>query len=500
MEFLRNFPLFTIIITFIGVVLCSLLNRKGARITAIVCEVLAICFGVGVIVLTSINGPYNYQMGHFPAPFNNEIRFGVLEGLLATIFPLIILLSLLGGIKRIEEDISEKKEKFFYVLANLVLVALVALIYTNDIFTGYVFLEISTLSSIGLVMIKEKGSSAIAATRYMIFNLIGSGLFLIGCIMLYGLTGYLSMEYIKDYLNTTIDQVKYMPSITCTFALLAIGLGIKSGLFPFYFWMPDTYGNSTPASSSIVSGLISKGYIILIIKFIYRTFGVSLIAKTGILDLLFVLGAAGMILGSISAIAQKRVNKMIAFSSAAQIGYIYLAIGLGEAGMKAAFFQIICHAITKPLLFIATSGLVDTANGKEQFKYLKGAGRKNVLAGIGFFVGAMSMIGFPVTGGFVVKYLFVSSALAPAITPLKLYVTIAALVISTLLNTAYFIRTVITIYSPLSNEEIDSFKKEDHVPNRFSFMFSVIFFTALNIFIGTCPVIIDLIIKGLGMF
>ena len=197
MDFIRNFPLFNIILAFVSVVLCSLFKRKAARITTIIINLISVAVGVCVLILTLNVGSIEYQMGHFTAPFCNEIRFGVLEALFATFFPLIILFSILGGVTRIEKDIDEKKEHFIYVLLNLVLVALIALIYTNDVFTGYVFLEISTLASIGLIMIKDKGNTPVAAIRYMVFNLMGSALFLLGIIFLYDLTGYLSMSYIK---------------------------------------------------------------------------------------------------------------------------------------------------------------------------------------------------------------------------------------------------------------------------------------------------------------
>ena len=140
-----------------------------------------------------------------------------------------------------------------------------------------------------------------------------------------------------------------------------------------------------------------------------------------------------MIFGSISAIFEKRINKMIAFSSAAQIGYIYLAIGMGEAGIACALFQILTHAVTKPLLFTAAHGLSEASSSKTQLKYLRNSGRRNVLAGIGFTVGALSMIGFPFFAGFVVKYVYIQSALEGSVETYKLVVVILSLVISTLL-------------------------------------------------------------------
>jgi multicomponent Na+:H+ antiporter subunit D len=496
MDFIKNFPLFSIILSFVAVVLCSIFPRKVSRIITMVSNILESILGSFVLGYTlSHNGYINYQMGHFPAPYNNEIRFGVLEGLLVTIFPIIILLSLLAGIKRMEHDIQEKKEKYIYVLLNLVQVALISLIYTNDIFTGYVFLEISTLSSVGLIMIKEKGKTTIAAIRYLIFNLVGSGMFLIGCVLLYDLTGYLSMEYIMKQITLLVENKTSLPVIACTFALISIGLGIKSGMFPFYYWMPDTYGESTTTSACIVSGLISKGYIILLIKFIYRTFGWNNLYPTKLLNLIFIFGICGMILGSLDAIRQRKLNRMISFSSAAQIGYIYMGIGLGEIGMVAAIFQVICHCITKPLLFASSSGLIDASNHKDDFDSLRGAGRRNKIAGIGYLVGALSMVGIPLFGGFVTKYLFIVASLNTTLATYKCVLALIALIVSTLLNTIYFLRNLITIYDVNPQMDLTISMKENK-----TLSISIILFIALNIFIGVAPILVKVIEIGLSMF
>lgn len=517
MSLLVHCPLFSIITCFVCVVLCSLLPRKGARICAFVAQGICLLLGIGTLVYVLKNGTTIYQMGHLSEVegdstkyywYNNVIRFGVIEGLLASFFPLVLFLALNGGLASLEKSVNSSKEKYYYVLTNLVLVSLLALIYTDDTFTGYVFLEISTLASVGLVAIKNKGKTTVAAIRYLIFNLVGSGLFLIGIVLLYDMTGYFMFEKIQIALSTLPLSSK--APITISFALIAIGLGIKSGLFPFYFWMPDTYGESTTASSSIISGFISKGYIILLIKFITRVFGfrhtytylgeeitLGVVEQTGILNVLFILGALGMILGSVSAILEKRINKMIAFSSAAQIGYIYLALGMGEAGIACAIFQILVHAVTKPLLFTAAYGLSEASSSKTQFKYLKNAGRRNVLAGIGFTVGALSMIGFPFFAGFVVKYIYVQSAMAPSVESYKLMIVIMSLVISTLLNTIYFISNTINIYSSYSKDDIeDEIKPQEHrYKNRISFIISICLFITLNISLGSIPFIYDLLFQ-----
>ncbi len=500
MDFVINLPLFTIIIGFVGVVLTSFLKRKPAKIVAIVCQLIAIVFGILVLIYTLDHGYVNYQLGHLKAPFCNQIRFGPYEGLLSTLVPLVMLLSLFAGDNHTHRDITEEKEHSFYTLLNLILVAIVAIIYTDDIFTGYVFLEISTLSSVGLTMIKNHGRQIAAALRYMLFNLLGSGLFLLGCIIIYGQTGYLSMTFIQNVITDLFNNnnTSTLP-LTISFTLVSIGLGIKSGLFPFYYWMGDTYGVNTTTASSVLSGLVSKGYIILLIKFIYRTFGIDNVLKTDLLNILFILGACGMIFGSITAIRQKVINKMVSYSSAAQIGYIYLGIGLGKVGLIAATFHIITHALCKPLLFSSSNRLIDASGKKRKFENLIGTGFADPIAGACFTIGALSMVGCPFFAGFISKYLFITDSFVDISTPtllLKAIITIAALVVSTLLNTIYYLKTVITIYSPVRDNKV--VLKHNHYDVLF--IVSSCIFSILIIALGVFPSpIIEIIEEGIKL-
>ena len=287
-----------------------------------------------------------------------------------------------------------------------------------------------------------------------------------------------------------------VPLIVST-ALITVGLAIKSGCFPFHFWMPDTYGTATPSSSAILSGLISKAYILVLIKVIYRVIGFEVFVQTGIINVLFVFGVIGMIVGSLSAIKENNINRMIAFSSAAQIGYIYMGLGLGTtAGTVAAVFHIMTHALTKPLLFLAASRLEAVSGENKKFSSLTGSAHRNRLAGIAFCLGALSMIGIPGLMGFTSKLQFATSAIA---VPGKLVLTMAALVISTLLNTLYFFRTVIRIYTPAPDSPYAQHR--EHYNQQWGFTLAAICFIVLNLLFGMhSQPVIDLLTQGVSLF
>ncbi len=500
MSFIENLPFLSVVLFLFAAVVCSVLKPKAARIFTTAVEAVVIAFSVATLLYTRGTGTFfRYNMGHFDAPWSNQLRAGVLDALAAFTFSSVLLLSHIGGIRYAKIDIEPKKQNSYCTLLNLIGAALMALSYTNDLFTGYVFLEILTLSSCGILVIRRQGRTTLSAARYMVINLLGSGLFLLGVSLFYGTTGHLLMEYIKTGVETLDATGEYQIPLTVTIGLVSSGLAIKAGLFPFHTWMPDTYGTATPTSSAVLSGIVSKGYIFLLIKIMYRVAGTGTVAMTAARHILYVFGMAGIIMGSFWAIKSKYLNRMIAYSSAAQIGYIFVGIGLGgEAGFRAAMFQLIAHAFTKPLLFLAGARLSESSGDSLLFSDLQGAAHRNRAAGAAFAVGAFSMVGIPTLAGFSTKLYFAVAAIEHG--TLVDFATLGVLAVSTLLNALYFMRTVIRIYTPspaptpLPTFEPSPDKSDPGLVCAVGFAAGILF---LGLFPGTVS---SLIISGLSMF
>lgn len=496
MAFVQNFPFFSIILSMFSGTVCSVLPGKIAKwVNTAVITIVGALSAILLVYLMGTGQSYTYMMGHFPAPWGNEIRAGVLEAGMALFFCIIMLLSMLGGRKKLEEEVVEGKHNLYYILVNLLLSSLLALVYTNDLFTAYVFVEINTIAACGLIMIRQNGRTIEAAVRYMIMSLLGSGMLLLGICMLYDLTGHLLMSNIKESVQLIVAQGNYRVPLLVTIALMCVGLAIKSALFPFHAWLPDAYGYSTVSSAAMLSSLVSKGYIFLLLKIIYRVLGFDVFRNSHIIDVLFVFGLMGMIFGSLNAIAENDVRRMIAFSSVAQIGYIYMGIGMGtEAGMVASVFHILSHAATKSLLFIAAIGLTDVSGGSRKFIELTGAAYRNKWAGVTFTVGSLSMVGVPMFSGFISKLLFAQAAVQ---NHAKMLPALIVLAISTILNAIYFMKTVIRIYTPVENTPYEKITFKDMK------LYAVILvcFIVLNVLLGiSSQPVVDLIEQGLSMF
>ena len=503
MAFVQNVPFFSIMISMFAGIGSSILPAKAARRLNILATIVigAMSAWLLVFMLQSDMGYYTYMMGHFPAPWGNEIRAGVLEALMALVFCIVMLLSLMGGLHKLEEEVEPSKENLYYILVDLLLGSLLALVYTNDIFTAYVFVEINTLAACGLIAIRQIGRTFEAAVRYMIMSLLGSGLLLMGICMLYDMTGHLLMSNMKESIALIMEEGTYAVPMLVTIGLIVVGLAIKSALFPFHAWLPDAYGYSTVSSAAMLSSLVSKGYIFLLVKIFYRVIGLEYIAGSKVLNIIFWFAICGMIFGSMNAIWEKDIRRMIAFSSVAQIGYIYMGFGLGtEAGMTASVFHMIMHSATKSLLFISAIGLTDASGFKRDFFEVTGAGYRNKVAGAGFLVGSLSMVGVPIFAGFVSKMLFAEAAVADA--SWRMFPAIIVLAISTILNAVYFMKTVLRIYTPMPEEErlakgyVTIGWKQHKV-----YTVAIIFFIVLNVVLGcNSKPIIMMIEEGLRNF
>lgn len=488
MDFFWNFPFISIVLSLLCAVITYLLKGKAAKRITLALNLTCIILALGTLIRNLEMGEFTYIMGHYTAPWGNEIRAGIIEPLFAMIYSSVLMLSILAI--REEKYIMDSKLNLFFVMSDLIQAALLALAYTNDIFTAYVFIEICTIASCGLLMIRDTGKTIVAATRYMIFSLLGSGFFLIGIILLYDITGHLLMPNIKEAVALLWETGNYRLPLLITIGLIVTGLGIKSGMFPFFFWMPDTYGYASPDASSILSGVVSKIYILLLIKIVYSVIGVEVFFDCGINYLLLVFGICGMIIGSFLAVREKRLDRMIAYSSAAQIGYIYMGIGMGELGMIPAMLHIVAHAVTKPLMFVTASRLTSVSGGSSKLENLAGSGYRCPISGACFTIGALSMVGVPGLIGFSSKLYFAEAALQSS---MKILVPVLlALAVSTLLNAVYYLRAVICIYSKGSRRSVTTARE------RPIFLMSCMAFSVVIFLLGIYPgVLADLIKTGL---
>ena len=497
MELVQNFPFITIVFSLTCGVFCAVLKGRTARNLCLAWLTLTTLMSFSVLLYTlRSDGYYIYRMGKWNAPWGNEIRVGVLEALMATVFSGVMVLSLLGGMHHIFVDCESEKTNLYFTMCSLLMSSLFALIYTNDLFTAYVFVEINTIASCALVMLKNSSKTLVATTRYLIMSLLGSGLFLLGIVILYGITGELLMESISEKVGELFASGEYSLPLTVIIGLFSVGLAVKSALFPFHSWLPDAHGSATPSSSAILSGLVLKGYIIVLIKIFYRVLGLRVIVSERVSQFLFLFGVLAMIFGSVGALRERDLKRMLAYSSVAQVGYIYLGIGLhSRLGITAACVQILAHAITKPMLFISAGGFMDVSGGHKSMSAIKGAGLRDPLGGAAFTVGALSMIGIPFFAGFVTKLELTQAALESGTATMA--IALAAIAVSTLLNALYYIPIIFNLFTRPEKSEYSDIR----LHCRPDYAISLVTFIALNLGFGAfSDSLVGAVRRGLELF
>ncbi len=496
MPLIRNIPFFCIMLTMICGITSAMIPGKVARkLTVLLSALVAAANGAVLLHLVQAGESYRFMMGHFPAPWGNEIRIGPLEALLCMLFATVLMLSTLGGLGKLKTQLDPKKENIVCVMLDLVLAGTLSMLYTTDLFTGYVFIEIMTLASCALIMSRQNGRTMVSAMRYMIMSLLGSGMTLMAIMLTYTLTGHLLIENIREAVMALYESGQYHVPLTVTIGLFFVGLGIKSALFPFHTWLADAYGYSTPSASAVLSSIVSKAYILLLMKIFVRMIGMDVVRGLHLNDLFFAFGVIAMVMGSLSAMHSHDLRRMVAYSSVAQIGYIYAGMGLGiETGLIAAVYHIMVHSVAKSSLFISSSALADAAGGSKRFSDLRGAGKRSPVAGACFTISAMSLVGVPVLGGFLSKLAFSEAAFDYG--GIHMWVMLLALALSTLLNVLYFMKTVITLYRPALAGFTPKVEKPDAAA-----VCAMVGFVVLNVLLGVLSQpILTVIRNGLQLF
>lgn len=300
--------------------------------------------------------------------------------------------------------------RLFWSLWLFLWAALFALFASNDIFNLYVCLELLTISAVGLVAISGERAALFAGMRYILSALAGSLIYLFGVALVYASTGVLDFDLLAA-------QVSIDPTTQAGLALMVIGLLLKTALFPMHFWLPPAHANAVAPVSAVLSALVVKGSFYIIFKLMHVFTGHEMIP--GLAELMGILGVCAIIWGSVQAFTQKRLKMMVAYSTVAQIGYLFLLFPLVAAAddiqtavlaASAGLFHAVSHGLAKGAMFL-TAGTIVKAVGSDRLEDMAGLSRLAPMPAFTFAIAGVSMVGLPPSGGFVSKWLYVSSAI-----------------------------------------------------------------------------------------
>jgi multicomponent Na+:H+ antiporter subunit D len=404
-----HLPVLQVVVPLFLAPACVLVGRgPAAWIVACMTGFAAFAISCGLLWQVATGGPISYALGSWSPPIGIEYRVDMTNALMLVIVSGVAALVLPYAGRAARREIAPEKEHLFYCLLLLCLTGLLGMAVTGDAFNVFVFLEISSLSTYALIALGRDRRALTAAFRYLIMGTIGATFFVIGVGLIYMMTGTLNMADMAERIRPVAESRPMLAA----FAFITVGLALKFALFPLHLWLPNAYTHAPAAVSPFIAATATKVSIYVLLRFTYTIFGGAFgFGRPPLGWDLFVPAVAAIFAGATLAIFQTDARRVLAYSSISQIGYIALAISLSTlAGLTAGFVHIASHALAKAGLFCAL-GCIAYRTGRLGLDGMAGLGRQMPLTMGAFVVGGLSLIGIPLTSGFVAKWLLVQAAI-----------------------------------------------------------------------------------------
>ncbi|PSO55262.1 MAG: NADH/ubiquinone/plastoquinone (complex I) [Actinobacteria bacterium QS_5_72_10] len=374
-------------------------------------------------------GPVTHDLGGWPPPIGIEYVLDPLAAYMTVVITAIGLL-VLAFPTRAGFDAAPPARMPLYPLTLVLLAGLSGVVLAGDLFNLFVFLEIYAISTYALVSLGGDRAT-FAAFRYLIFGTLGSTLYLLGVGFLYFETGTLNMADVAQRLAAIPESSAVLAGL----ALIVIGLSLKMALFPLHVWMPEAHTFAPPSVAALLAAVQVKAAAYALVRILLSVAPPELVGDglTATATLAW-FGAAGIVFGSVMAIAQRDVKRLLAYSTVAQLGFIGLGIGLAnQQGVTGALLHVANHAVMKSCLFLIAGSLL-AHTGLRDIPSLAGLGRRMPLTTFAFCLAAASMVGVPPTAGFFSKlYLLLGSIEAGN------WVFVVVIAASSLLTAGYFV-------------------------------------------------------------
>lgn len=388
-------------------------------------KTISILFSIAAVVVAAFmlhdiwhNGIQITQAGNWKAPFG--ITF--VADLLAITLILISSIAALGVSIFSAGSMREERLKFgYYPVFHFLVMGLQGAFLTGDIFNLYVWFEVIIISSFVLMTLGGKKAQLEGAIKYVSLNLLASSFFLTGIGFIYGLTGTLNMAD----LSLKIKLMENSGLINVTAGLFLVAFGIKSAVFPMYFWLPASYHTPPPAVTAIFGGLLTKVGVYAML----RTFSLIFGGDEFMTLTISIIAALTILAGAFGAMSRKHMSKIFGFLIISHIGFMMVGISVfSEAALIGTIFYLIHDIIVKTNLFMV-SGLVLKINGSQDIKELGGLYKTHPLLSLLMAVPLFSLVGIPPLSGFWAKIFFIEGALAA-----KDYLLVGSVIIGSFLT------------------------------------------------------------------
>lgn len=435
---MENIPVLVILLPLCSALPCLALTAVHRKLGSAVVKTACLgSFVLSVIQLVQVvnNGTIHYAIGGYAVPYGIEFVIDSLNAVLLAAFSLIGYLTLI-----FEQNFGDRKRPMVTgaVAAEtaLLITGILGMTSTGDVFNLYVFLEITSLSAYCLISLGGS-RGVVSAYRYMLVGTIAATFYLLGIGILYSATGTLNMGDMHMILN----KGGYDRTMLVAMCFLIPAFGIKMALFPFHGWQPSAYAHAESGSRPLIAGVMGKVPALAMFRFFFCIYGTDFRFVRIALILLGIFSVCGMLYGSLMAMGQDDIRKILAYSSVAQIGYISLGFAIGTpVALAGAFLHMLGHAFMKGGLFFCT-GAIRYKYGTADIDDFGRIYKKMPLTCGLLVIAALSMIGIPPTAGFFSKWYLALGAAGQ-----HNWIYIAVLVISSLLNAVYFFKLIEKVF------------------------------------------------------
>lgn len=439
---LAQLPVLQVAIPLLAAPVCVLLGRGRwvHDFSLLVTAVVAIT-SLALLQLVLGSGDASYALGGFAPPWGIEYRIDPANAVILLLVSVSGFLVLLQSRTSIETEIPKQKHPLFYTAFLLCLTGLLGVAATGDAFNAFVFLEISSLATYALVAMGKSPRALTAAFRYLILGTIGASTFVIGIGLLYMATGTLNMSD----LATRIPASPHHAVIQAAFALIIVGLGLKAAIFPLHLWLPNVYTFAPMVVTTFLAATATKVALYLLARFVFVIFEDAGFAGM----LLMPLALLAMFLASLAALQQGNVKRILAYSSIAQIGYMFFALALASTqAVAAAWLLMLTHALAKGGLFMAVAGIA-LQTGSSNLDDWKGIAKQMPWSAAVMVVCLLSLVGVPLTAGFVAKW----SLLVAIFSTSGSIILVAVVAAASLLTLLYAGKILETVYLGTPDEQ-----------------------------------------------
>lgn len=450
MSVLEHLPALLVIVPMMAAPV-ALLLRKPSWAWAWTMLVAVLVFVLALLLVQQVQreGVVEYSLGDWAAPLGIVYHIDALNGFIALLLAALFIAVVPYARISVLSEVPRERVHLFYSTLLLFLTGLIGITVTGDAFNVFVFMEIAALSSYALIGYGRDRRALPAAFSYLVMGTIGGTFVLTGVGLLYMATGSLNMADIA----ARLPEVAATRTVMAAGAFIAVGCGIKLALFPLHFWLPNAYTYAPSAVTIFMAATGTKVAAYTLLRFVYTVFGIDLIYNGMHFGaILLICAVVAMLVGSIVAIFQPNIKRMLAWSSVGQLGYIVAAYGLAtHTGLTAGIVHLFNHALIKAALFMVVGAVVYRV-GSAHIEAFAGLGRRMPWTMAGFVVAGFSLIGVPMTTGFTSKWTLILAAIE-----VGYWWLVAAVLISSLLAVVYLWRVVEVAYfrQPSLDAQVD---------------------------------------------